>query len=103
MLLIGVVSLFADMSYEGTRSITGPLLAFLGASAFITGFVAGVGELVGYALRIVFGYLSDRIARYWPITLWGYGLTTFVAVPLWDKTRGLPWARCTRRSRSWKR
>ncbi len=74
VLLIGVVSLFADMSYEGARSITGPFLAFLGASAFVTGVVAGVGEFVGYGLRIVFGYLSDRTGRYWPITLWGYGL-----------------------------
>lgn len=79
--MIGVVSLFADISYEGARSITGPFVAFLGASAFVTGVVAGVGEFVGYALRIVFGYLSERTGRYWPITLWGYGLT-FVVVPL---------------------
>ncbi len=44
MLLIGAVSFFADMSYEGVRSITGPFLAFLGASAFVTGIVAGVGD-----------------------------------------------------------
>jgi nitrate/nitrite transporter NarK len=42
-----------------------PLPGFLGASAFVTGVVAGVGEFVGYALRIVFGYLSDRTGRYW--------------------------------------
>jgi len=71
VLLIGVASLFADMIYEEARSITGPFLAFLGASAFVTGIVAGVGAFVGYALRIAFGYLSDRPGRYWPITLWG--------------------------------
>ncbi len=43
--------------------------------------MAEVGEFVGYALRIVFGYLSDRTGRYWPIALWRYGLT-FVAVSL---------------------
>ncbi len=64
VLLIGVVSLFADMSYEGARSITGPFLAFLGASAFVTGVVAGVGEFVGYALRIVFGYLDHLQNQY---------------------------------------
>ncbi len=52
-------------------NITGPFLAHVGASAFVTGAVAGVGEFVGYALRIVFGYLSGRTGRYWPITLWG--------------------------------
>ncbi len=33
IILMGVVSLLADMTYEGSRSITGPYLAILGASA----------------------------------------------------------------------
>jgi hypothetical protein len=69
--LIGVVGHFADINYDGARSIAGPFPTFVGASAFATGVVAGVEELVGYAPRIVFGYLSDRTGRYWPITLWG--------------------------------
>lgn len=56
VLLIGVVSLFADMTHEGARSVTGPFLATLGASALIVSVVAGFGELLGYALRFVFGY-----------------------------------------------
>jgi hypothetical protein len=60
VVLIGVVSLFADMTYEGARSITGPYLALLGASGTVVGIVAGFGELVGYGLRLVSGYLSDR-------------------------------------------
>jgi MFS family permease len=81
VLLFGVISLLADATYEGARSITGPYLAFLGASAAATGIVAGAGEFAGYALRLVFGYLSDRTGRFWAITIWGYGIT-FVAVPL---------------------
>jgi hypothetical protein len=69
--LPGSVRQLADMSYDGARSIAGPFPAFLGASAFATGVVAGVGEFVGYAPLIVFGYLSDRTGRYWSITLWG--------------------------------
>jgi len=65
VILLGVVSLFADMTYEGARSITGPYLAVLGASATVVGIVAGFGELVGYGLRLVAGYLSDRTGRYW--------------------------------------
>jgi hypothetical protein len=49
VLIIGIVNLFADMAYEGGRSITGPFLASLGASATIVGFVAGIGELLGTA------------------------------------------------------
>ena len=78
--LLGVVSLFADMTYEGARSITGPYLASLGASAMAVGFVAGFGELVGYAIRLASGYVSDRTGRYWAVTIFGYFLNLF-AVP----------------------
>ncbi|MBL8659751.1 MAG: MFS transporter [Rhodospirillales bacterium] len=80
IVLLGLVSLFADMTYEGARSITGPYLAFLGASATVVGLVAGAGELMGYALRLASGYLSDRTGRYWPITIFGYALN-LLAVP----------------------
>lgn len=81
IVLLGVVSLFADMTYEGARSITGPYLALLGASAMVVGFVSGFGEFVGYALRLVSGYVSDRTGRYWAITIFGYCLN-LLAVPL---------------------
>ena len=81
VVLIGVVSLFADMTYEGARSITGPYLAVLGATGTVVGVVAGFGELVGYGLRLVSGYISDRTGRYWPITLVGY-VINMLAVPL---------------------
>jgi hypothetical protein len=64
VLLIGVVNLFADLTYEGARSITGPYLGVLGASAAVVGLVAGFGELVGYALRSVSGYLADKTHKY---------------------------------------
>src|SRR6266568_945578 len=81
IVLIGVVSLFGDMTYEGARSITGPYLATLGASATIVGVVAGFGELVGYAIRLLSGYIGDRTGRYWTVTIVGYILNLF-AVPL---------------------
>jgi len=81
VVLLGVVSLFADMTYEAARSITGPYLALLGASGTIVGFVAGFGELIGYALRLVSGYVADKTGKYWGITIVGYGIN-LVAVPL---------------------
>jgi hypothetical protein len=81
IVLLGVVSLFADMTYEGARSVTGPYLGLLGASAAVVGFVAGFGEFLGYALRLLSGYLTDRTGFYWPITILGYGVN-LVAVPL---------------------
>lgn len=81
VILLGVVSLFADMTYEGARSITGPFLAVLGASATVVGIVSGFGELIGYGLRLVSGYISDRTGKYWTITLLGYAVN-MLAVPL---------------------
>ncbi|KCZ70943.1 Major Facilitator Superfamily transporter [Candidatus Methanoperedens nitroreducens] len=81
VILLGAVSLFADTTYEGARSITGPYLAILGASGAVVGIVAGFGELIGYGLRLVSGYISDRTGKYWTITLFGYGIN-LLAVPL---------------------
>lgn len=80
VVLIGVVSLFADMTYEGARSITGPFLGTLGASATMVGFVAGFGELMGYGLRLGSGFISDRTKKYWTITFLGYFIN-LLAVP----------------------
>jgi MFS family permease len=81
VLLLGVVSLLADATYEGARSVTGPFLAVLGASGAVVGIVAGFGELAGYGLRLVSGIISDRTRRYWAVTLIGYSIN-LLAVPL---------------------
>ncbi|MDR5695994.1 MAG: MFS transporter [Armatimonadota bacterium] len=81
ILLLGIVSLSADVTYEGARSIAGPFFALLGASATAVGMIAGLGELAGYGLRLISGYLADRTKQYWAVTLVGYGLNLF-AVPL---------------------
>lgn len=80
VVLLGIVSLFADMTYESARSISGPYLATFGASAALVGFVAGFGELLGYALRLASGYLADRTGKYWAITIAGY-VCNLLAVP----------------------
>jgi predicted MFS family arabinose efflux permease len=81
VLLIGVMSFFADFVYEGARSINGPFLAKLGASATLVGFIAGFGELLGYGFRLISGRLSERTRKFWPITIFGY-LVQMSSVPL---------------------
>jgi hypothetical protein len=81
IVLVGVVSLFSDMVYEGARSITGPFLETLHANAFVVGFFAGLGELIGYGLRLVSGYYADKTKKYWTFIFVGYGLT-LLSVPL---------------------
>ncbi len=81
ILLMGLISLFADMTYEGARGITGPYLSYLGASATVVGFVGGLGELIGYGLRLLTGYWADRTRRYWAFTIIGYSIN-MLAVPI---------------------
>src|SRR5487761_1159657 len=81
VLLVGVMSFFADFTYEGARSVIGPYLGLLGASAAVIGIVTGLGELLGYGLRLVSGRLSDRTGQFWPITILGY-IVQMCSVPL---------------------
>ena len=81
IVLFGIVSLFSDMTHEGASSIRGAYLSLLGASAATIGFVSGLGELIGYSMRYVFGKLTDRSKKYWGMTIAGYVLD-IAAVPL---------------------
>ena len=80
LILFGIVSLFSDMTHEGASSIRGAYLSVMGASAGAIGFFSGLGELVGYSMRYVFGKLTDKTRQYWPITIFGYVLDV-LAVP----------------------
>src|SRR5436305_7902402 len=77
---LGVVSLFADMTYEGARSIIGPFLKDLGASAAQVGLIAGFGEMLAASLRFFTGRLVDRTRAYWTATILGY-FVNLIAVP----------------------
>lgn len=90
ILLMGLVSAMGDITYETGRSISGPYLAFLGASAAAVGFVSGFGEFLGYALRLASGYIADRTRAYWLSTFIGYGL--ILCVPLLAYTNRWEWA-----------
>ena len=80
ILLFGIVSLFSDMTHEGASSIRGAYLSLLGASAGTIGFISGLGELIGYSMRYMFGKLTDKTKQYWPMTVVGYILDV-LAVP----------------------
>lgn len=84
IILFGLVSLFGDLAYEGARSINGPYLKLLAVNATVLGIIVGLGEFLGYALRLISGYLSDKTRSYWAFTLLGYGL--LISVPLLSLT-----------------
>lgn len=81
VVMVGVMSFFADFTYEGSRSIIGPYLGMLGVGAFAISVISGAGEFLGYGLRLFSGLGADRTGRYWPITIGGYVLQMSV-VPL---------------------
>ena len=81
VLMVGIMSFFADFTYEGSRSITGPYLGLLGAGAFTISVVSGAGEFIGYNIRLFSGRGADRTGKFWPITIGGYVLQMSV-VPL---------------------
>jgi hypothetical protein len=72
IILFGIVAMLWEVVYEGARSVAGPFLFTLGASAFVVAFVAGFGEFAGYAIRIATGYLADKSHRYWAFVIAGY-------------------------------
>lgn len=80
ILLMGIVSMFSDMTHEGGRSILGEYLNIAGASAATIGFISGLGELCGYSLRLLSGFLADRTKKYWTLVIVGYGLQV-LAIP----------------------
>ncbi|MFN4227339.1 MAG: MFS transporter [Candidatus Ratteibacteria bacterium] len=84
--LFGLVSLFGDIVYEGLRSISGPFLASIGASAVIIGFFSGLGEFLTYFLRIISGYISDKKKLYWTFTIIGYCLICALPFLAFTKT-----------------
>src|SRR6478735_6525037 len=88
----GIVSALMDMVYEGGRSVTGPYLGALGASALLVSVVTGAGEAVALVLRLVFGRLADRPGLRWALAISGYALTA-VSVPLLGITDAL-WVAC---------
>lgn len=81
VLLMGVVSMFSDMTHEGARSIYGSFLNLLGASAATIGFVSGFGEMIGHSLRLLTGFIADKLKKYWAMAFIGYAVN-MAAVPL---------------------
>jgi MFS family permease len=87
ILLLGIVSLMGDVVYEGSRGIVPSYLEFLGATALIVGLVGGLGDFLGYAMRLVSGFLADTTRAYWLFIFLGYGL--IISIPLLGLPLGL--------------
>lgn len=73
--LLGLVSLFMDMSSELVHAVLPVYLtAVLGISVTAVGFIEGLAEATASMMKLVSGALADRFARRKPLLLIGYGL-----------------------------
>lgn len=81
IILLGVISLFSDMTYEGARSIAGPYLAYLGANPILISAVCGVGEFLAYGLRVISGYIGDRTKKHHVLMAIGY-IFNIISIPV---------------------
>jgi MFS family permease len=82
-ILLGLVSLFADIVYEGGRSISGAYLATLNAPPQGPAII-GLGEFIGLLLRLLSGYVSAILQSslvLWSFTFIGYAITAF-SIPM---------------------
>jgi MFS family permease len=84
IIIFGVISLLGDMVYESARSANSQYFNLLGVTAAQVGLVFGIGEFLGYFLRLVAGVLSDKSGKYWLFIFIGYGM--LIAVPLMGLT-----------------
>ncbi|MEE8471744.1 MAG: MFS transporter [Dehalococcoidia bacterium] len=74
---LGLVSFFTDASSELTMTILPLFLAnVLGVGPAIIGLIEGVAESTATILKVVSGWLSDRLGRRKPLAVLGYGLST---------------------------
>ncbi len=80
ILIFGVISMLGDIVYETARSANGQYLSLLDISATQVGIVFGIGEFIGYVLRLVAGLISDRRGRHWTFIFLGYGMLLVVPV-----------------------
>lgn len=81
--ILGLVSLLADIVYEGGRSVSGAYLKELNSPPEGVALI-GLGEFAGYILRLVSAYLAtvyQSSSVIWGFTIAGYAITA-LSIPM---------------------
>ena len=81
--------MLGDLVHESARSVNGQYLSLVGLSATQVGLVFGLGEFLGYALRLLSGAWLDKSKRYWLFLFIGYGV--HLVIPLMGSTTSWGW------------
>jgi MFS family permease len=75
VLLLGLVSLFTDLSSQMVYPLVPEFLVSLGARKTLIGIIEGIAESTASVLRPLFGRFSDMMKRRKPFIFFGYGLS----------------------------
>ncbi len=77
ILLLGLVSFFADLSGEMMTPVLPLFIIAIGGSEAAVGFIGGLGDAVANFMKVLSGYISDRVGRRRELILVGYGIPFF--------------------------
>ncbi|MFX0031270.1 MAG: MFS transporter [Candidatus Hodarchaeota archaeon] len=92
--IMGLVSLFTDISSEMIQSILPVFIIYIGGNALVLGLISGVTGAISNILKGLTGWLSDKVNRRKPFVVGGYALSNlskpFIAFsPSWEYVLGL--------------
>lgn len=74
ILILGLVSLFTDISSEMVYPLIPLYLtSTLGATPAVVGIIEGIAESLASILKVFSGYISDRFQKRKPLAIAGYG------------------------------
>ena len=77
ILLLGMVSLFTDLSSQMIYPLVPEFLVSIGTKKAIIGIIEGIAESTASLFRTVFGRLSDKFKKRKLFIFIGYGLSAF--------------------------
>ncbi|HWT87128.1 MAG TPA: MFS transporter, partial [Myxococcales bacterium] len=77
VVLLGVVSLLADVSSDMVMPLLPAFLLTLGADAAFIGVIEGVAEGTAALLKYLSGRWADRVRRLLPLAVAGYAIAVF--------------------------
>ena len=89
ILIVGLISLFTDISSEMVFPLIPLYLVFLGGGGFVIALVEGAAETTSSLLKVFSGYWSDKIKKRKPFVFAGYSLST-ITKPLFALANSWP-------------
>jgi len=94
VVLMGLVSLFTDISSESIQSILPLFILEIGGNVLVLGLISGITNAIANVLKGITGWMSDKINKRKPFIVAGYSLSNLSKPliglsPSWEMVLGL--------------